>query len=505
MALPAIVIPLVAAVGKKTAVAIGLKTLKAAWAAGGVKGLLTAIAKGVGAFIVKAWSATAIVQFLMQQAVFIYQFNWNISDEELDTQIQGNLNQLAGLAGSAVGQTLGWITCGAVAGAVVAKINPAALAVVLDDLAEEAAEEIIAVWSSLIRSTAQISARSFFLWAYKNVRSFIKKNWIFQSIFGAEKLAQWGKGPPVSIAKTVEDAIESIPNETLRNFVESAYEEFWDACAEASFVVASSLDVWNASQRQTMRENVLGRERIVEVTLDREVPEERIVLAGNERVLMPQISGLINTHRLLSDKDVGEIIGQPADAHIQRKVPSSTQLEIIVKFYNAQRPPLPRGPNLVEATYTIPNISRAALDWERIKLACGGVNGFDWGPHRCTANLSNGGQMAVYGGSYADAKNLIERFLTLTSDLDVKWFSKGEEDEGGNRSLVNNNIKRLTRLYPYSVTVIRTDRTTNPELGRVRLTDGNRVQFLKRRFYLWPDIKPVGFDEGILELLSENR
>lgn len=43
----------------------------------------------------------------------------------------------------------------------------------------------------------------------------------------------------ISLAKFVEAKIESITDPKMRAFIESAYEEFWESCAEASLVVAN--------------------------------------------------------------------------------------------------------------------------------------------------------------------------------------------------------------------------------------------------------------------------
>ncbi len=58
----------------------------------------------------------------------------------------------------------------------------------------------------------------------------------------------------ISLAKFVEAKIESITDPKMRAFIESAYEEFWESCAEASLVVANSLDSFIALQRQYRRE-----------------------------------------------------------------------------------------------------------------------------------------------------------------------------------------------------------------------------------------------------------
>ncbi len=299
----------------------------------------------------------------------------------------------------------------------------------------------------------------------------------------------------MSLAKFVGDRIASIPSETIRAFVESAYEEFWEACAEASFVVANSLDTFLALQRESRREEIIGKERIVEITPDRSVPSQKIVLAGNERTLMPIISSAITTHQLLDQKDVGQIVGSPIEEYYRRK---PGDLEIIVKFYNSQTPPLSTD-NRVEASYRVPDVSRTNLDWQKIKAACGGTTGFMYGPCRVTYNLDNGSNMAVYASSHSEAKQLLDRLLTL-SQAKITSVFEGKEADGGNRSTADGNTKRIVKLYPYSVTVVHARKTSDPAQGRKRLSDGERVVYRKAVFPLWTDSKPPNYDDVINDL-----
>lgn len=482
--------------------AIGVKSLvSGAYKAGGIKGVLVALAKAVGGAILKVLSFTAIVQWVQQAGVFLYNFNWSMTDEEIDQQLQSNLNQLASLSGAAAGRTLGWAVCGAVPGAMIAVINPVAGAMVLKNVGEQGLEEVVSAWVGLLKSAVSIGFRGFVLWGFKNLRRWLKSpgNAIAKAIFGEEFLKKWGeKGQPVlSLAKFVEDRIESIPNATIRAFVESAYEEFWEACAEASFVVANSLDAFLALQRQSRREEIIGKERIVEITPDRSVPAQKIVLAGNERTLMPAISSIITTHQLLDQKDVGQIVGSPVEEYYQRK---PGDLELIVKFYSSQTPPLSRT-NLVQATYKVPEVLRSKLDWEKIKAACGGSAGFMYGPCRMTCHLDTGSNMAIYAASHLEAEQLLDRLLSL-SQAEKTYCVEGKEVDGGNRSAADGNLKKIVKLYPYSATVIHARKTADPALGRKRLSDGERVVYRKAVFPLWTDSKPPNFDALINDLFT---
>ncbi len=182
--------------------AIGAKSrVTGIYKTGGIKGVLVALAKAVGGAILKVLSITAIVQWVQQAGIFLYNFNWNTTDEELDQQLQSSLNQLASLTGSAAGRTLGWAVCGAVPGAVIAAINPAAGAIVLKNVGEPGLEEVVSAWVGLLRSSVSIGFRSFVIWGFKNLRRWLKSpnNTIAKAIFCELFMNNWGeKGQIVS-------------------------------------------------------------------------------------------------------------------------------------------------------------------------------------------------------------------------------------------------------------------------------------------------------------------
>jgi hypothetical protein len=212
---------------------------------------------------------------------------------------------------------------------------------------------------------------------------------------------------------------------------------------------------------------------------------------------MPVISSVLTTHQLLDQKDVGQIVGSPLEEYYRRQ---PGDLEIIVKFYKSKTPPLSRD-NRIEATYRIPEVLRTKLDWETIKLACGGENGFMSGPFRVACNLDNGSNMAVYAASHSEAKQLLLQLLSL-SQAKVTTISEGREVAGGNRSDADGNLKPVVKLYPYSVTVIYAKKTTDPTQGRKRLSDGERVIYRKAVFPLWTDSMPHNFQTSIQDMFS---
>ena len=141
-----------------------------------------------------------------------------------------------------------------------------------------------------------------------------------------------------------------------------------------------------------------------------------------QKLAVPFIQATLNTQRLLYNRDVGEIIGQPHSEWIKAR-PQLRQLTIV--FRSRERPPWrhTNGKRCREASYTIPDV-RKGLTWEEIKRA---ASPFTWGKFRATANLDNQRQMAVYGTSEAEAKKKLLQLAQL-SDAKIMTISLAEEE-----------------------------------------------------------------------------
>ncbi|HIK27956.1 MAG: hypothetical protein N3E45_17115 [Oscillatoriaceae bacterium SKW80] len=253
-------------------------------------------------------------------AQYLWNFDWQITDKSIDEQIQNSFNSLGGPLGGLLGNAVGYLACGAVPGAVVFVFNKPLGVKILKEVGEEAADEFLGNLTNVVRLTFQKATESLILWGFKNVRKFIKSNVdFFGRIFGArtkDAIRAWGNegNKPWSFAQAVEDRIEKIPNRFIKAFVEEFLEEAWEGCVEAGYVAANAADAYLASQKlQEEETSILGEDRIVEITPNREVPEEKLILAGKEEVLKPAIVNALANHKLLENRDVGVVYSMPAD------------------------------------------------------------------------------------------------------------------------------------------------------------------------------------------------
>ena len=480
-------------------------------------GLIASIWKGLGrltGFIIKvakailsgiAFSFQAIWGVCVQSALNLYFFDWNQTDEELDQVVRANYNALGGALGGAAGTSVGYLLCGALPAVSIFAFNEGLGAYLLKEVGAAYLDEISGQLSAVVASTWRALSTHFMIWSFKNVRKWLKKddNFFAQVIFGeryADIKKSWGEQntPSWSFAIGVENWIESIKNPFFRAFAEEFVEEGIEACIEAGYVITGGIDQYIIGQKLA-QQSVLGKERAVEVIPNRDIPEERIILAGPEEVVKSAITNALAMHTIYQNRDVGQIVGVPLESY-QRATANVRSLTI--SWYEKPKPPWGQAARYGRrASYSIPDISLASLDWEKIKLAAGGKNGFIWGPFRATAKLSNGRQMACYGGSPDEAEELL-RALASLSTADILTLNISQEKNVGRRAQYPELRKARTRLYPaYASLIIRRPARSSDE-GRRDLDDGVKRVREQARIELWPESKPADFEEIIQSAIS---
>ncbi|YAG10026.1 hypothetical protein NSTC731_06414 [Nostoc sp. DSM 114167] len=329
---------------------------------GGLGGALTWVFNGfksLGGFIwgqlsgLFAFSWSKLWSFIVSAKQFIWNFNWNASDDELNSQIKAQWEALASQLGGTLGNAFGYFTCGIVPSALIFCFNEPLGAYVLARVGEEMAEEFLGNFGALLQSTLTLGVRILLTETFKTARKIIKSN---SKVIGkylgknAEKLVNaWGSkdSKPWSFASAFEDGLDNTFGKEgfLRNFAEEFFEEADEACIEAGYVVANAIDSYQAMQvlsRDTVP--VLGDTRYVEITPNRNVPDERIVLAGREELLRPAIIQTLTTHEQFNGRDLGTIYGTaPVEVAERRHRP-----EVVLKFYRKQNHNPAKG-EIVEA------------------------------------------------------------------------------------------------------------------------------------------------------------
>lgn len=224
-----------------------------------------------------SFSFTLLWSLTVSAVTFIWNFNWNTTDAELDASVQAGITAVAGTLGGTLGNALGFLACGAVPGALIFAFNEPLGLHVLEEVGEEALDELAGNVANLVRQVGNLALRATLGYLYKNIRklwrqpdSAVRARLIADGVTSSEKIdkALAERNKPWSFASAFESAVDSIPNEALRNFTEEFFEELGDSCVEAGYVVANSVDTYLAAQQLAAR-NILGEEKTVEILLNR--------------------------------------------------------------------------------------------------------------------------------------------------------------------------------------------------------------------------------------------
>lgn len=257
-----------------------------------------------------------------------------------------------------------------------------------------------------------------------------------------------------------------------------------------------------------------------------EQSDEIYLLTGSQPELMANASLLLAFRQLLEEKSLGTFVGEPYESWIVRQ---HSPLTIQVHFRLKKQPPweswsLWQDPKLVGRSslprprVTIPNVSKAAAgNWEAIKLACGGSNGYTWGHCYAVANIlskdgtkiGKGNQIKVFASSESEAKTRLKALMALSQYTNFT-LSTGEEDQTEGQRAVDAALKKPTiRIYPafYYIhngklveQVNQSIATLGPRKGRA--TAAGRKLSKQGEIPLWPDLLEDRIKQKIEDLLA---
>ncbi|MBF2025610.1 MAG: hypothetical protein IGS48_02425 [Oscillatoriales cyanobacterium C42_A2020_001] len=487
---------------------------------GGILGFLWNKGTSLLGFIAKAawnflsFSATTIFSWVVAGVEKLKAFDWNASDKALQESIKNSNVAIATIWGSLLGQGVGWlagIAVGYGVSLVVPVIGGAGLAkLIASKTAKEALEELAPSLGSAITSTVGILGGNLAVQGYINFRRMLKNapRPLLEAVYGkdgADFIQKiWGRegGPNMSFNVQVEEAVESIQNKALQAFIDSLLEEAWDSFIEAGFVVANEIDQAYSQSRQAAVQ-ALGSPRSVELTLDAKAePENREKLQlvkMPQKMMIQQVQSQISNYRVMQNRNVGLMMGLPIEEYTRAKPQS---LRLVIDLYSRKSPPyFAKTDDLVWATVTIPDLKRSALDWEVIKLAVGGTNGYQWGRFRATAQLSTGRRIVIHCGSEKEAEERINALLKLTT-ADLTTLNITEEKKAGERITKRKLYKESTRIYPGYFTVINRQELLDPEQGRASTRQKN-YRDANAKIPLWVQKEPENAKDLIRRILTK--
>ena len=417
-------------------------------------------------------------------------FNWNATDKDLAKLADNQNLAIAAAWGTALGGAVGWLAgigigygvsflCPVIGGASLARTVSKAVGI-------EAVEEITSGLTGAISATVGALANQGLISTYINYRKLVKTipAPILDTIYGVETSRfireQWGKEgqPNLSFNEQMDDFVENIQNDKLKVFVENFLEESYDTFCEAGYIVAMEIDTAYA-QNKAASQTLTGKPKTVKLKPNKKIKGEVITLQANSIDLESEVQQTLIAHRLVANRDLGQLVGMPAEEWYRAK---THKRMLVVIFRGKETPPYRlNGKRVKEITASIPDV-KAGLSWAEIKLAC---KKFTTGKFRATANLDNGRQMAVYGASAKEAEKKLKELMTL-STAKIITLSTSEE------VLRNPKLKKEPVLvYPSYATLL--VRRPSVELTGKTDLEGNTWEEEHIRIDLWVDTKPSDF------------
>ncbi|MEM9539954.1 MAG: hypothetical protein AAGA60_10705 [Cyanobacteria bacterium P01_E01_bin.42] len=241
----------------------------------------------------------------------------------------------------------------------------------------------------------------------------------------------------------------------------------------------------------------------------------RFLVKGNPDQIKAELLHFRNVWELMREKDVGQIIGEPAGDYLRRKpVPLSLNI-----FLSGKSKPLSRGrkakgdkteenPNK-RVQIKILNPKKSNLEWDKIKTAVGGKNGYLWGRFRAQGNLlfeEGIGKIVVYGSTESGAERRLKALANL-SDGELQTISVTEEKKFGVRIKGQKQFKETVRIYPHYFTIINQQQfISNIERDRGRqYIDGKQYLVKDAKIPLWHEKEPSYAKDKIQELLRRGE
>ncbi|NJM18122.1 MAG: hypothetical protein HC907_05065 [Richelia sp. SM1_7_0] len=233
---------------------------------------------------------------------------------------------------------------------------------------------------------------------------------------------------------------------------------------------------------------------------------EKFIISGSASNVKKTINDLLAFRKIIGDRDIGDFVGYPVTEYV-RASPHTIRLTV---FYSTKREYPFKGKGVRSATYNIPDLKRSDADWTKIKSAMGGDNGYMWGRFRATANLNNGRQAVVYGGSEKEAEDRLRALLTL-STAKILTLSISEEKKEGLRATDKILYKPTVRMFPTYFTILNSAKIINESNKELNLPFGTKNDNLSGTFRrtkttklpVWMDKEPKNIKPFIAELLRD--
>ncbi|NEQ39147.1 MAG: hypothetical protein F6K40_23990 [Okeania sp. SIO3I5] len=266
------------------------------------KGFLVNAGRAIGNML--KFSATQIVEWFLEGSSFIWNFNWDISDEQIDQQIQSMWNAFETRVFGILGKNIGSLAAVGLGSAVAFYINPYLAKLLVAQIADDLFLELLTDMRGLLIQAGRSLLTAAFLSTYKGVRNLIKEAYKNPKIkalvtkmgISEKAVNSWGDKnvEDWSFAEKEQQFYESINNEQLRNNIEEFVEEARDGFSDTALNMAS---IWDAMQFQ----NADREQQTLIYQPDRSQSEEFYV-HGNSEQILSQVMTINSTLEVVNNR-----------------------------------------------------------------------------------------------------------------------------------------------------------------------------------------------------------
>lgn len=465
---------------------LGSTAIGQAWKAGGFIGIGKYLLSQVSNIIREFFSAQRIAAWFQDAKNYLWNFNWNISDQQIEQEINESLQDLKNLAGDEFVKVLR---------------NSLGIVIFKNRLPRNPSELIMGQIAEALETLADEAIRTgtkiLFLKGYKSLRNWLKQSGIAESILGANLANAWGKrGGVISFARAWESISTLIPLPSEDNL--PALPPGRDSDSEIIVIddgMRCDLD--------------LGEIIPIKIIPNREIEEEFTYVYSPEKLAPMASSIVLAQHQLMDNRDVGIVVGgNSGSEYAYQREPR--QVTLVFEYApNPTKPyfKLPNNQKTERPKYTISNVRREAITYQNLLAAAGGLDGYMYGRRRMTYKLTdnqdgNRGEITVWAETEADAIARCNAFLSLTDSV-LKSANPGGQIEGGNRQESRNNMKEIRRVYPYRVTLLVGADSTGTRDGRKRLTSPEGQYIQRKAVFSLRSTTPPPYFEGEVNRLFD--
>ena len=425
-------------------------------------------------------------------------FDWNATDQAIQSQIDSNNKAIVTAAASALGTTLGWSVMrlanlwigrfgGKSKAAAARSIKvPVLSARVGLALAEEGNEEIRAGVYQFLTTARQAMISNTLLSAVLTAR---RNEW-----FGMSSVTTaMADG---SIATKIEEKIEKLP-EFWRQPAEEFIESFEEAIIDAGYVVSFQIDDHIAAVKAAQSEQPV---RTIEVEF--KDSDEKLSFSGPQELVKQAVVNALATREVLADRDVGQVLGYPITEQEWNPKLQLRQLKITYSS-RSKAPwwvePKPRSSNYQtgnrdtdkketqkrarRADITIPDV-KPGLTWQEIKNAAGT---YRRGNFLVSMMLESGRDMQIWAATPQEGRETLLRLAKLSQFDPIEGTLRAEEV----LDLNPERKKPIEKMHPVFFVLLWRKQSVEPG-GKISW-DGKTYNETIQKIDLWPAEAPEDY------------